>query len=117
MAATAQSAAGGHQLRSQLKADFANTSFQGEMVIVPSDFLLSWRLKVRLCAGSTAVAEISGGYSVAATASWHLELAVFHCCWRSPGGVFGLRGASVDHRSSCSSNGAALLWSVLYPLV
>lgn len=40
LASTAQNAAGGHQLRNPLKADFANTSFQGEMVLVASDLFL-----------------------------------------------------------------------------
>lgn len=101
MASPAQSAGAGHQLRNPSKAGFANTSFQGEMVLAASGLFLGGLKSGSVQAPLGAVAEIWGECSLAAMAPWHLELAVFHCCWRSPGGVSGLCGASVEHRSCC----------------
>lgn len=119
MASTAQSAAGGHQLRNQLRADFANTSFQSEMVIVASDVFpgglnwgsvpaplgaVGWDYRWMQCG--------SHGFLALGTLSISLLL-------RSPGGVWSAWCfcGPEEFLFACSSNGAALLWSVPCPLV
>lgn len=120
-ASTAWSAAGGHQLRDPLKADFADTSFQGEMVLAASGLFLGDLKSGSVQAALGAVAEIWGEYSLAFMAPWHLELAVFYCVvllWSTgvPVCLFFKRGSSaLVHPMSTGVDGkeaaTAQLWN------